>query len=177
MLKYGRRVRDMAAHRSRVAEWEGTAILYLEGRGEAAPVFRSRLTEGEGIEGVHVIEALIENRNDIHAVVTRNLGAIPNLPYDSVVEVSSIVGGYGIHPVHVGPLPEPIAANLRLHIDIFELVVEAALAGDRKVALDALLLDPQTSAVLTPSETEKMFDEMLEAETEFLPQFFDGWKP
>ena len=49
--------------------------------------------------------------------------------------------------------------------------MEAALTGDRKVALDALLLDAQTSAVLTPPETERMLDEMIEAEAEFLPQF------
>jgi alpha-galactosidase len=176
-LKYGRKVRDMSAHRKRVGDWEGAAQLYLDGHGESDPVFRSRLTTREGIEVVDVIESLIENKNEIHAVVTRNRGAIPNLPYDAVVEVSSVVSGYGINPVHVGPLPEPIAANFRQHIDVFELVVQAALTGDRKVALDALLLDLQTSAVLTPSETEKMLDEMISAEADFLPQFFKGWVP
>jgi alpha-galactosidase len=174
-LKYGRKVRDMSVHRKRVGDWENAARLYLDGRGEAASVFHSRLTSREGIEVVHVIESLIENKNEIHAVVTRNRGAIPNLPFDAVVEVSSVVSGYGINPVHVGPLPEPIAVNLRQHIDVFDIVVEAALTGDRKLALDALLLDRQTSAVLTPSETGNMLDEMLEAEAEYLPQFFDGW--
>jgi alpha-galactosidase len=170
-LMYGRRVRDMAQFRRRVREWEAVAKCWLEsGEGEDA-VFGSRLTTGEGIEVVDVIEALIENRNEVHAVVTTNHGAIPNLPFNAVVEVSAIVGGYGIHPVHVGPLPEPIAANLRQHVDVFELVVEAALTGDRKVALDALLLDAQTSAVLTPLETEKMLNEMIAAEADFLPQF------
>lgn len=170
-LMYGRRVRDMARHRKRVREWEQAAKRWLAEDEELDEVFQIRLTEGEGIEVVDVIEALVENRNEIHAVVTKNRGAIPNLPFNAVVEVSAVVGGYGIHPVHVGPLPEPIAANLRQHIDVFELVVEAALTGDRKVALDALLLDAQTSAVLTPPETEKMLNEMVEAEVDFLPQF------
>jgi alpha-galactosidase len=172
-LMYGRRVRDMAQFRKRVRQWEHAARRWLEGLGEQEEVFGSRLTEGEGIEVVDVIEALVENRNEIHAVVIKNRGAIPNLPFDAVVEVSSVVGGYGIHPVHVGPLPEPVAANLRQHVDVFELVVEAALTGDRKLALDALLLDPQTAAVLTPPETAKMLDEMLAAEAAFLPQFAD----
>jgi alpha-galactosidase len=172
-LMYGRRVRDMAQFRKRVRAWEQAARRWLEGRGDQQEVFGSRLTEGEGIEVVAVIEALVENRNQIHAVVIKNRGAIPNLPFDAVVEVSAVVGGYGIHPVHVGPLPEPIAANLRQHVDVFELVVEAALTGDRKIALDALLLDAQTAAVLTPPETGKMLDEMLAAEAEFLPQFAD----
>jgi alpha-galactosidase/6-phospho-beta-glucosidase family protein len=176
-LMYGRHVRDMAAHRERVREWERGARRWLEkGEGEEE-VFRSSLTAGEGFEVVDVIEALVENRadkehpNEIHAVVTTNRGAIPNLPFHAVVEVSAVVGGYGIHPVHVGPLPEPVAANLRQHIGVFELVVEAARTGDRKIALDALLLDAQTSAVLTPPETEKLLNELIEAEAAFLPQF------
>jgi alpha-galactosidase len=170
-LMYGRHVRDMAAHRERVREWERGARRWLEeGEGEEE-VFRSSLTAGEGIEVVDVIEALVENRNEIHAVVTTNRGAISNLPFHAVVEVSAVVGGYGIHPVHVGPLPEPIAANLRQHVGVFELVVEAALTGDHKIALDALLLDAQTSAVLTLSETKKLLNELIEAEAAFLPQF------
>ena len=170
-LMYGRHVRDMAEYRGRVREWERAARRWLEDREGQEKVFGSRLTEGEGIEVVDVIEALVENRNEVHAVVTTNRGAIPNLPFNAVVEVSAVVGGYGIRPVHVGPLPEPIAANLRQHIDVFELVVEAALTGDLKIALDALLLDAQTSAVLTPPEVKRMLDEMIEAEAEFLPQF------
>jgi alpha-galactosidase len=170
-LMYGRTVRDMAQHRQRVAEWEQVAENWLEDGEGQADVFRGSLTEGEGIEVVDVIEALIENRNEIHAVVTKNRGAISNLPAEAIVEVSAVVGGYGINPVHVGPLPEPIAANLRQHVDVFELVVEAALTGDRKIALDALLLDAQTSAVLTPTETEKLLEEMISAEAEYLPQF------
>ena len=170
-MMYGRRVRDMAQFRQRVREWEQVARRWLESGEGQHEVFGSRLTEGEGIEVVDLIEALVENRNEVHVVVTTNRGAISNLPFSAVVEVSAVVGGYGIHPVHVGPLPEPIATNLRHHIDVFELVVEAALTGDRKIALDALLLDLQTSAVLTPPETERLLDELLEAEAAFLPQF------
>jgi alpha-galactosidase/6-phospho-beta-glucosidase family protein len=49
--------------------------------------------------------------------------------------------------------------------------VEAALTGDHKIALDALLLDAQTSAVLTLPETQKLLNELIEAEAAFLPQF------
>ena len=170
-LMYGRHVRNMAHHRQRVVEWEQRAKRWLEKGGGQDKVFLSRLTMREGIEVVDVIEALIENRNEVHAVITKNRGAIPNLPFEAVVEVSAVVGRYGIRPIQVGPLPEPIAINLRQHIDVLELVIESALTGDRRIALEALLLDAQTSAVLTPSETKKLLDEMIEAEAEFLPQF------
>jgi alpha-galactosidase len=104
-------------------------------------------------------------------VIVTNRGAIPNLPYDTAVEISAVVGANGIRPICVGPLPEPVAANLRRHVDYYELIVEAGLTGDRKIALDALLLDPLTSGALTLGETEALLDEMMEAEAEFLPQF------
>jgi alpha-galactosidase len=170
-MMYGWHVRDMTQHRERVRTWEQAAKHWVETGEEKDKVFRSRLTINERIEVVDIIEALIENRNEIHSVITINKGAIPNLPFSAAVEVSSVVGGYGIHPVQVGSLPEPIAAILRRHIDTFELVVEAALTGSRKIALDALLIDPRTSAVLTPSETERLMNELLEAEAAFLPQF------
>jgi alpha-galactosidase len=170
-MAYGWHVRDMALHRERVSRWEHAAKRWVETGEEEDKVFHSRLSHRERIEVVDIIEALIENRNEIHSVITINKGAIPNLPFSAAVEVSSVVGGYGIHPIHVGPLPEPFAAILRRHLDVFELVVEAAVTGSRKIALDALLIDPQTSAVLTPVETKRLLDELLEAEATFLPQF------
>jgi alpha-galactosidase len=143
----------------------------LEGSDRQAELLKKVLVFGEGVEVVDIIEALIENRNEIHAVILPNHGAIPNLPFDVGVEVSTVVGGNGIHPIHVGPLPEPVAAVLRQHVDYYELIVEAGLAGDRKLALDALLFDPLTSVTLTLPETQRLLDEMMEAEAAFLPQF------
>jgi len=114
---------------------------------------------------------LLTNRPEVHVVNVPNGGAIPNLPAEAIVEVSSLVGGYGVRPLQVGPLPEPVAATLRQHITVQELTVEAALSGDRRVALQAFLLDPQTSAILTPAETEKLLAELLEAHAPYLPQF------
>jgi len=170
-MMYGRHVRDLAEESVRVRAWERAAKGWLDTDEGKDQVFQTALTYGERIEVIDVIEALVENKNEVHAIVTRNRGAIPNLPFDAVVEVSSVVGGYGVHPITVGPLPDPIAAKLRLYVDVFNLVVDTALTGSRKSALDALALDPQTSAVLTPYETEKMLDEMIKAEADFLPQF------
>ena len=50
-------------------------------------------------------------------------------------------------------------------------MVRAALTGDRRAALHALLLDPTTASTLDADETEAMLDELLEAQAEHLPQF------
>jgi len=90
---------------------------------------------------------------------------------DAIVEVSALVNRYGIHPIHVGPLPEPVAAMLRQHITVQELTAQAALTGDRHTALQAFLLDPQVAAALTSEETKTLLDELLEAHAEYLPKF------
>ncbi len=168
-MAYGLRVHDMRHDSDRVRQWEQLADQWA--RGEEREIPRELVPESEELEVVEIIEALVENRNGIYVVNVPNQGAIPNLPAEAVVEVSAVVDGYGIRPVRVGPLPEPLAADLRQHIAVQELTVEAALTGDRKVALQAFLTDPQVAAKLTPGEAERLLEEMLKAHAEHLPQF------
>jgi alpha-galactosidase len=64
------------------------------------------------------------------------------LPPETIVELPAVVGGMGIQPVHIGPLPAGIAELCRREAALVELVVEAAATGNRELALQALLLDP-----------------------------------
>jgi alpha-galactosidase len=176
-MKYGLPVHDMEHERARVRQWEQLVeqswppVCGGSGGGEGKRVSLAELPADESVQVVELVEALVENRNEIHVVNLPNRGAIDNLPYDAIVEVSCLVGGYGIRPVHVGPLPEPVAATLRQHITVQELTVEAALSGDRHVALQAFLQDPQIAARLAPEETAALLDELLEAHADYLPQF------
>ena len=168
-MKYGIPVHDMEHERARVRQWEQLVEQWARGDGERVAL--AELPADESVQVVQLIEALVEDRNEVHVVNLPNRGAIENLPREAIVEVSSLVGGYGIRPVHVGPLPEPVAAMLRQHITAQELTVEAALSGDRHVALQAFLQDPQTAAKLAPEETSALLDELLEAHADYLPQF------
>ncbi len=82
-----------------------------------------------------------------------------------------MVSGEGIQPIHVGPIPKAIAAFLRLHLEVEELTFEAGLKGDRKLALQAIELDPFVAGKLTPPETRRLLDELLVAHAAYLPQF------
>jgi alpha-galactosidase len=176
-MKYGLPVHDVEHERARVRQWEQLVeqswppVCGGSGGGDGARVSLAELPADESVQVVELVEALVENRNEIHVVNLPNRGAIENLPYDAIVEVSCLVGGYGIRPVHVGPLPEPVAATLRQHITAQELTVKAALTGDRHVALQAFLQDPQIAARLAPEETAALLDELLEAHADYLPQF------
>ena len=54
------------------------------------------------------------------------------------------------------------------HVLNQELIVDAALAGDRKLALQALINDPLVRDFRTAPQ---LLDELLLAQAEYLPQF------
>jgi alpha-galactosidase len=167
-MRYGHPVHDMEVESSRVTQWEELVSKWLSGEEnislESIPMF-------EIVQVVEVMASMIEDRNEVHVLNVPNRGAIDNLPYEYIVEVSTGIDGYGIRPIHVGPLPEALAAHLRLHIDVQKITVEAALTGSRTRALQAFMLDPFVSSTLTIEDTERLMNEMLAAHAAYLPQF------
>ncbi len=168
-MKYGIRVHDMEREKARAKKWETLVEDMSRGRGRGISL--KALPEAEAVEVIQIMEGILENRNEIHVVNVPNKRAIENLPEDSIVEVSSVVGGYGIQPIQVGKLPSSLAATLSNHVTVQELTAEAALTGDRDVAYRAFLQDPQVSSSLTPEQTKRMLDEMLDAQAKYLPDF------
>jgi alpha-galactosidase len=127
---------------------------------------------GSGSEGaLEMIENIAGGGNHYHmAANCPNVGQIPNLPLNAIVETPVVVDGAGIHPVPVGPLPEPIAELCRRELTAARLCVDAAVEGSREKALQCLLLDP----VITDIEQAKLIlDDYLLTYREYLPQF---WK-
>jgi alpha-galactosidase/6-phospho-beta-glucosidase family protein len=165
---WGTDVHDMDYERQRAGKWARLVDDLAAGKQELS---LSVLPEDESIEVVGLMEDILGNRNNVHAINLPNGGAISNLPPEAVVEVSSLVGGHGITPLAVGPLPEPWAELLRQHATAQRLTAEAAITGDRKTALKAMLADPATAAFLTPGQTEELLAEMLRAHARYLPQF------
>jgi len=168
-MKFGLRVHDMSEEQKRVAKWEKLVDDMATG---VKDLSLDVLPSGEAILVVDIIEALVENKNEVYVVNTLNRGAIENLPFDAIVEVSSVVGGYGVIPMHVGALPPPLAAVLNNHIEVQRLTVEAALTGDRNLAFQALLQDPQVAAKLKPDKVSRLLDDLLNAHAQYLPRFF-----
>jgi len=96
---------------------------------------------------------------------------IPNLPQNCIVEVACLVDRNGIQPTVAGPLPSGCAAINRMSINVQELALQAAMTGNKELLYQAIALDPLTGAQLTLPRIRKMVDEMLEAESRWLPQF------
>ena len=75
----------------------------------------------------------------------------------------------GVHPCGVGALPVQLAALNQSNVVVQQLTMEAVLERDINKAFMAVLLDPLTAAVCSPAEARAMFDEMVEAERQWLP--------
>lgn len=101
----------------------------------------------------------------------RNHGLIDNLPDGCCVEVPVLASKRGLEPIHVGALPDQLAALTNISAHCEEMAVEGALTGDPRKVFHAVCFDPLTSAVLSLAEIKSMVDEMFEANREYLPQF------
>ncbi len=123
-----------------------------------------------GGEGVHeTIAALAHGRSVVRISNVANRGAIGNLPADAEVEVEAVVDSRGTRPVYMGECPPVLKGILERRFVWHELVVDAAVTGDRNLALQALLVDEMS---IWPAKAEAMLDELLEASRGLLPAFF-----
>jgi len=115
-----------------------------------------------------IASVLKDNGNLELALDIPNKGYIENLPEGAVVEVPSRVWSSGPEGLHVGALPKGIASLCRRQIDIADLAVDAAVLGNRQLALRALVLDPMVNDL---TAARQMLDALLNANKDFLPQF------
>jgi len=129
------------------------------------------LLDADSEGALEMIENISGAGNHYHlAANLPNVGQISNLPYGAMVETPVMVDGAGIHPVHVGALPEPIAELCRRELMTAQLGVDAAVDGSYEKALQCLLLDP----VIRDLDSAKLIlDDYLKTYKEHLPQF---WK-
>ncbi|MBN1673495.1 MAG: hypothetical protein JXR37_20790 [Kiritimatiellae bacterium] len=122
---------------------------------------------GEEVEGI--MSAIALGRRELCIVNMANGGTIPNLPATAEVEVEGVTDSLGVRPIQVGEAPPILKAILEKRFVWHELVADAAVKGDRKLALQALMLDEMA---ILPEKTEAMLDELLLASKDLLPQFF-----
>ena len=116
---------------------------------------------------VKVIEAILTGEPTYsNAMILLNHGCISNLPYDAVVDIPGIVVGGKPRGIDVGELPAVAAELCRRQIVIHELVVKAAVAGDRQCFLEALCLDPFVRSLRV---ARRLMDDYIEQYKEYLP--------
>lgn len=121
--------------------------------------------------GSYIVEGLETGRIYRGHFNVVNNGVITNLPDDAVIEAPGYVDANGIHMPVVGDLPLGCAAVCNASISVQRLAVEAAVTGDDQLLRQAMMMDPLVGAVCNPNEIWQMVDEMLVAQSKWLPQY------
>lgn len=142
-------------------------------RGEFGPE-ADRLLDQKG--GTHYAEAaldiiasIVQDQQDRLVLDVENRGAIPDLPPNVCVEVPTIVGRSGIDPLPVGHIPLSVRGLVQAVKAYEELTIEAALTGDRGLALQALMTNPLVGSY---DKASKFLARLLEADRDYLPRFW-----
>ena len=147
---------DFAADERWRAEFADSVSKVLAGSADMPPWW----IEPSGERGGAVIAAtLLNQRRMLDSGIVYNRGAIPNLPENLAVEVPVMVDAAGVHPVSLGPLPDPIAKLMSMQANVQQLAVDAAVHASKEMALQALLIDP---VVNSAAAAEKLLDELWE---------------
>lgn len=120
---------------------------------------------------VSVIDAIENNKNEIHVVDVKNNGAYPFMDDDDVVEVKCVINKHGATPVKLKHFDNHYIIGLTRAVKAYEkLAAKAAVEGDYHSSLAALMVHPLIGDY---DKAKKVLDEMLLANKAYLPQFFE----
>lgn len=116
-----------------------------------------------------LIDAIVNDRQIIYPVNTMNNGAIKGLSDQVVVEVNAVIGKDGAKPITVGKM-EASALSLLQQVKTYEeLTIACVMEKDRLKGIKALYTHPLVNSF---NKARKIFDEIMQAHKENVPQFF-----
>lgn len=117
-----------------------------------------------------LVDAFERGRSRTFPCNLPNEGQVPDAPDGVVVEAMCTTDGDTLVGRDRPRLPPYLAEWLRRVVAAQEATVDAALAGDRDRAVEAMLLDPLAGRV-DYERVVQMTDEMIAATSRWLPQF------
>lgn len=119
----------------------------------------------------NLISSIYNDKGDLQVVNTINGDTIKDFPPDYIIEITSYIGKDGPIPYKfIDEFPLRIKGLIN-QIKTFEVLgAEASVEGDYEKALLAMTLNP---LIANDMLGHKLLDEMLEANKEYLPRFFN----
>lgn len=118
---------------------------------------------------ISLIDAIENDKQEIHTVNIPNNGAIKGLSDDAVVEINALIGKQGAAPLIVGNLSK-IAMGLIKQVKNYEtLTIESVIEQDRLKAIQALANHPLVNSFKVASD---LFDEIIKANENYVTKFY-----
>ena len=123
-----------------------------------------------GSHGDWIADLAIALKNDTKArflVITENRGAIPNMPYDAMVELPAYIGKNGPEVIARDPIPLFQQGLMMQQVNSEKLLVEGCIEGSYEKVLQAFTLN---KTVPSMNVAKEILDEMIEANKGYWPE-------
>lgn len=123
-----------------------------------------------GSHGDWIADLAIALKNDTKArflVITENRGAIPNMPYNAMVEVPAYVGKNGPEVISQDNIPLFQQGLMMQQLNCEKLLVEGCIEGSYQKVLEAFTLN---KTVPSMKVAKKVLDDLIEANKEYWPE-------
>lgn len=123
-----------------------------------------------GSHGDWIADLAIALKNDTKArflIITENRGAIPNMPYDAMVEVPAYIGKNGPEVIAQDEIPLFQQGLMMQQLNCEKLLVEGCIEGSYEKVLKAFTLNKTVPSMKVAKE---VLDDLIEANKEFWPE-------
>lgn len=117
-----------------------------------------------------IIDALLHDEAQRIIVNVLNEGSTPSLPDVATIELPAYVNRTGVQRICIGELPIEIRGLIQSVKAYETMTVDAALSGDRRKALAALLSNPMCQGRYL--DTKSLLDALLISNQSYLPMFY-----
>lgn len=123
-----------------------------------------------GSHGDWIADLAIALKNDTKArflVIVENRGAIPNMPYDAMVEVPAYIGKNGPEVITQKPIPLFQQGLMMQQLNCEKLLVEGCIEGSYQKVLEAFTLNKTIPSMKVAKE---VLDDLIEANEDYWPE-------
>ena len=117
---------------------------------------------------INLVDAIYNDKQEVHVVNILNKGAIPFMDDNDAVEVNAIIGKNGATPIMTNYQNKHIEELMKTIKAYEKHAVKAALTGNVDEALQALMINP---LVFDAHKARTCFNELAIAHKQYLPQF------
>lgn len=128
----------------------------------------ARASEEHGDFAVSLMAAMLTGAPARFILNLPNAGQVPDLPVGAIVETPCVVRGAAVEPLPQEPLPPDVVGLVRQVVEHARLTARAAAAGDRNLAIRAMLAHPLVRSL---DVAERLVEAYLAAHAEHLPRF------